>query len=872
MPDTVPGSTATTATLAMGSNINVVIDTLGDHDWYAVTLTAGVTYVIQTWSQTGSNPDTYLRVMSGSTQLAVNDDIASGNTWSLINFTPTTTGTYYIDAGTYADQSTGTYQLSIAPMPTGATDTVGNTYNATAGTISVGGSVTGKIDTSTDHDVYAISLVAGQTYFFRTSNTTASDALDSILQLRDATGAVIKSNDDAGAGTYSGIRFTATTSGTYYLDVSSYAGANATGNFNLVAYQTTPLSVYTNDQIATQLTTDYWGGSMHHFAVTAGGSLTFNVQGLTAAAQTLAREALKLWTDYTGITFNEVATAGAQLTFDDAESGAFAQSTYDGNGNITSSSINVSTQWITDYGSTINSYAFQTFIHEIGHALGLGHAGNYNSSASYGIDAAYSNDSWSQSVMSYFSQTENEYTAAMGWTRQFVITPMVADAIAMTNLYGAVTTTRTGDTVYGFGNTSGSAIYDAATYGALTYSIIDNGGIDTLNYSGFAQNQMIDLRPETFSNIGGRVGNVSIARGTIIEVAIGGSGADTIFGNATHNIIDGRGGADTVDAGPGDDTIIVENINDIVEGGEGRDMVISSVNYTLSGSTEDMRLTGLGALNATGNNYGNTLLGNDGANVINGLGGIDYMFGYGGNDILYVDNADDVAEGGEGNDWVYSSVSYTLVGWTENVQLQGGADLSATGNGYGNIMQGNSGNNHLDGGLGIDQMYGGAGNDVIYVDNGDDLADGGDGIDLVFSSISYTLGSTTEQLALLGSANLSGLGNGLDNYLFGNSGNNIFWGLTGNDRLNGRAGADALYGGAGADTFIFDHGTGRDIIGDFENGIDKIDLSVFGLTWADLTYRFQQEGNNVWFQLPTLDIIVIDNIQVGQLDPSDFIL
>jgi hypothetical protein len=38
---------------------------------------------------------------------------------------------------------------------------------------------------------------------------------------------------------------------------------------------------------------------------------------------------------------------------------------------------------------TIDSYSFQTYVHEIGHALGLGHGGPYNGSASYGLDNLY---------------------------------------------------------------------------------------------------------------------------------------------------------------------------------------------------------------------------------------------------------------------------------------------------------------------------------------------------------------------------------------------------------------------------------------------------------------------------------------------------
>ena len=179
----------------------------------------------------------------------------------------------------------------------------------------------------------------------------------------------------------------------------------------------------------------------------------------------------------------------------------------------------------------LNSYSFMTYLHEIGHALGLGHAGDYNNTADYVQDALYANDAWSTTIMSYFDQNDNAYFHNQGFTRQFVLTPMVGDIVAMQQMYGLSTTTRAGNTTYGFNSNAGSSIYDAQSMGALAYTVFDSAGVDTLDYSGFTSNQLINLNPETFSNVGTGIGNVSIARGTVIENAIGGSGNDTIIGN-----------------------------------------------------------------------------------------------------------------------------------------------------------------------------------------------------------------------------------------------------------------------------------------------------------------------------------------------------
>ena len=72
--------------------------------------------------------------------------------------------------------------------------------------------------------------------------------------------------------------------------------------------------------------------------------------------------------------------------------------------------VNISSDWVTTDGGAndgktgIDSYGYQTYIHEIGHALGLGHQGPYNGSASYSTNALYANDTWQYSIMSYFSE------------------------------------------------------------------------------------------------------------------------------------------------------------------------------------------------------------------------------------------------------------------------------------------------------------------------------------------------------------------------------------------------------------------------------------------------------------------------------------
>jgi hypothetical protein len=284
---------------------------------------------------------------------------------------------------------------------------------------------------------------------------------------------------------------------------------------------------------------------------------------------------LQEWSDIIGVTFTPVSTGG-QIVFSDAEdasaNGPVAQTsgTWSSGGIISSEHIDISASWVRNYGSGLNSYSFQTYLHEIGHALGLGHAGDYNNTADYTQDALYANDAWSTTIMSYFSQSDNTYFHNQGFTEQFVLTPMNADIVAMQQLYGLSTTTRTGDTTYGFNSNAGSSIYNAAN-GAYAYTIFDSGGNDTLDYSGFTSDQLINLNPETFMNIGPSTGNVMIARGTVIENAIGGSGSDQIIGNNVANLLVGNDGNDTISGGGGDDFLTGGIGFDTLTGGPGND-------------------------------------------------------------------------------------------------------------------------------------------------------------------------------------------------------------------------------------------------------------------------------------------------------------
>ncbi len=331
------------------------------------------------------------------------------------------------------------------------------------------------------------------------------------------------------------------------------ATAAAGGGVQLAIRQPPP---GTADAIAHQLVSGYWDGATRHFDVSQGGSISVNISGLDAIEQNLARVALSEWSDIIGLSFQEVSTGG-QILFDHSEvsGGPVAETqTIFSDGVISTSIVHISSSWITENGTGLNSYSFQAYVHEIGHALGLGRPGDYNVDANYFADALFSNDSWATSVLSYFDQRENKYFDDQGFSREYAMTPMQADILAMQALYGLAGNTRSGDTIYGFGSTAGRDVFNANLVWEGAYTIFDTGGVDTLNYSGFGMNLVINLNPESFSNVGYSSGNVSIARGTVIENAIGGEGSDTLIGNSSDNILTGNGGRDVLAGGAGHDT------------------------------------------------------------------------------------------------------------------------------------------------------------------------------------------------------------------------------------------------------------------------------------------------------------------------------
>ncbi|MFN7306478.1 MAG: M10 family metallopeptidase C-terminal domain-containing protein, partial [Acetobacteraceae bacterium] len=530
----------------------------------------------------------------------------------------------------------------------------------------VGTPVTGVLEVDGDHDWYAVDLVAGTRYQI-TLNGVAVDEYgaleDPYLYLHNANGVLIAQNDDIRNGVLrnSRINWVATETGRYFLDAGAW-DEKFVGGYQLAIIEFIP-PTYTLDEIADFLTTGFWGDGGRRWDISADNIITYNLTALTSEGQTLAHAAFQSWANVTNLVFQEV-TSGGNITFDDNQSGAFAFSSVS-NGFITSTGINIGLDWLNRYGIALDSYSFQTYVHEIGHALGFGHGGAYNATATYGIDNLYQNDIWSYTIMSYFDQADAQFGSY-----RVVMGPSLADIVGVQNLYGANTTFNSGDSVFGRNATAGS-LYDFANYTtAPAFTIYDTGGSDTLDASGYGANQTINLNAEAFSSIGGISNNIAIARGVVIEGAIGGNGADRLFGNSYAHFLAGNAGADTLDGSAGNDSLDGGSGNDCLMGGEGFDIAdYQSANEAvfldlLSGAAsgpdfgQDVLISiegaagGQGADSFMGDEGANMLIGNGGDDSLNGGQGADSLYGGAGNDLLIADGLGGVFDTGDGDDVV----------------------------------------------------------------------------------------------------------------------------------------------------------------------------------------------------------------------------
>ena len=228
-----------------------------DVDLFAVNLIAGDQLTVDVAArELGSSLDSYLRLFDATgQQLAFNDDFG-GSLDSYLDYTASTSGTYYVGVSGYRNASyspltagsgtagsTGTYAVSFAvvgeesppplePNDTLATASVGLAAGADAAAIPgvIGDGAAGNRDV----DLYSVSLEAGDLLNAFVTAQADGSTLDSYLRVFTASGTQVASNNNSGISRDSSISYTATATGTYFVGVSGsrnsrYSPTNGTG-------------------------------------------------------------------------------------------------------------------------------------------------------------------------------------------------------------------------------------------------------------------------------------------------------------------------------------------------------------------------------------------------------------------------------------------------------------------------------------------------------------------------------------------------------------------------------------------------------------------------------------------------------------------
>ncbi|MEG4442404.1 M10 family metallopeptidase [Microcoleus sp. AT9_B5] len=270
----------------------------------------------------------------------------------------------------------------------------------------------------------------------------------------------------------------------------------------------------------------------------------------------------------------------------------------------------------TAFSSSPGSYGHWILIHEIAHAMGLKHPGNYNGSSS-GLTGnpgdppylPFDKDNTRNTIMSYnaaytFRDSNGENPRSL----------MPYDIRALQYLYGARSDFNGGNNVYTF---------DSSNFNTVQ-TIWDGGGSDTLDFSALPANNVYSLdmnqgKPLTAKSALGDLGyyletsqvalgsdldrlyttetfGTYIAFGADIENLVGSLGDDQVLGNELANSILGSAGIDTISGGRQSDSLDGGEGGDYIYGDKGMDLLTGGGggDWLQGGRANDTIITGVG--------------------------------------------------------------------------------------------------------------------------------------------------------------------------------------------------------------------------------------------------------------------------------------
>lgn len=674
-PD-IHGNTSTTASVSVGGTAYGHIQSAYDNDYFAVTLTAGNTYQINMTGITLS--DTFLEIRNSSgAYLDYDDDGGSGYN-SQLTFTPTTTGTYYIDAQAYGSL-TGTYSIAVAEIainsvtapsqPNSLLDSISwgsmwdsntiNVYFAPAGYTADG--YTAETMTAFEQQQFQLAFDIYESFLDVQFNLVTNPVQADLRILVDTNQLPADALGYFNAPGY-GVEGVGVFNASFNGGWSRYGGSLNRGGYDFVT-----ILHELGHGMGLAHPHDYGGTSSLMYGV----SSAFDDYGyfdLNQGIFTMMSYNSGYWTGENG-TEGDIRLnwgfEGSPMALDIAA----LQNNYGAN---------------TSHNSGNNTYVMPpsngagTYWLSIWDTGGIDQIRNNSSNASrINLNAAtLQYEEGGGGFISNVANVAGGFTIANGVEIENAIGGFGNDTITGTDGANTINGRGGNDTILAGNGTD--LVYGGSGNDTIRGGGSDNGEHDTLN--GDTGNDFI-YGQLGFDLIHGGLGNDSLDGGNHADTIRGEGGNDTLFGGHGFDMLYGGDGEDVLLGGLWNDGLFGGAGHDNLDGGGGHDLMFG----------------------AAGDDF---LNGADGADRVRGEDGNDTVHGRLGSDFLYGDNGSDEMYGGYGFDWLY--------GGDQNDLMYGGGDID-----------------RLFGGTGNDTMYGQVGDDRLFGAAGDDLLSGGDGNDLL---------------------------------------------------------------------------------------------------------------------------------------------
>ena len=350
---------------------------------------------------------------------------------------------------------------------------------------------------------------------------------------------------------------------------------------------------------------------------------------------------------------------------------------------------------VTSFNTNQNLFA-AVVIHELGHALGLGHE-DENSVMTATVSESTLQQDDINGIQEIYGVQDNAavvYDIPTGQAALTILDVAAGATINGNDLDNVITGTDVGETING-------ANGNDTLFGEGGNDVIDGGNGRDQAFLGDGDDFYQDNAE------GGDAGRDTVYGGTGKDTIQGGAGDDEFYGNQHEDLIFGDLGDDLISGGDQSDTLNGGEGNDTIYGGNGRDLANL-------GEGNDLFYD-----NGQGGDFGqDTVFANNGNDTIQGGNGDDTFYGQWGNDLIFGRLGDDFLSGGAHRD--------TIHGGDGNDTIDGGHGRDRVFMGDGDdVFQ----DNQQSGQYGQDTVFGGAGNDTFLAGAGDDIYTGNSGAD-----------------------------------------------------------------------------------------------------------------------------------------------